>query len=659
MTYNIRVVNIPSIFTDSYLQDVQEEEEEPARGSGIAKMLELSGCSQGESSHSDGEETETRRLKAALEEHQSQSTMLQDELTLLSNVKGELEAELERTKEEFQMEREELEFKINELQMNRESPPNDTATILGIDGPQQSEACKEAEDNLPCESKEVEGVPADGEQLKLDELVSKCEALTRERDAALTECQHIRDIMQGFETELGEKTKDFVLQYNAMKEQSANTVQVLQDKLDKLSQERDELLERLSEVREENKTLMRDMQALKLKLEVSAGKDQKLQSSVEEQTTLACELKQTVEELTKQKEDILSQLQMKENVTQDLQDIVSTLTEERDKILSQFKHSEEQMQKLDQERAQEIEKLLEEKEREALLLRLRSEELRSMRKESEDDIQHLKDENQKLEERLKEEVDKRQEIVSALEVTISDLSTEKNNLCQESQEASSVLTKAMEEKKLLGSKLAALEAQLEKEISEKNLLEVKLSSLAEEAEQTSATVRALEENQAEVLKNSKLDVQELQARVDELEKERSLLKRSLDEAQGAITSEDMLKELQARISDLEQERDVLRNNLEEVLKDTEGLQKDLEDMKLVNERIHEENKNLRDDISVMTQQKEQKEMDSTDKERREVQELQDQLTEKESIISQMKREMAAVQVSSDCVLGSDLKLWTK
>lgn len=657
MTYDIELVNIPFIFTDSYLQDVQEEEEEPARGSGIAKMLELSGCSQGESSHSDGEETETRRLKAALEELQAQSTMLQDELTLLSNVKGELEAELERTKEEFQMEREELEFKINELQMNRESVPNDTATVLGTDGPQQSEACKKTEDNFPCETKEAEGIAADGQQLKLDELVSKCEALTRERDAALTECQHIRDIMQGFETELGEKTKDFVLQYNAMKEQSTNTVQVLQDKLDKLSQERDELLERLSEVREENKTLMRDTQALKLKLEVSAGEDQKLQSSIEEQTTLACELKQTVEELTKQKEDILSQLQMKENMTQDLQDIVNTLSEERDKILSQLKQSE--MQKLDQESAQEFEKLLEEKEIELLLLRQKSEELRSMKKESEDEIQHLKEENQKLEERLKEEVDKRQETVSALEVTISDLSTEKNNLCQESQEASTVLTKAMEEKELLGFKLAALEAQLEKEISEKNLLEAKLSSLAEEAEQASTTVRALEENQAEVLRNSKLDVQELQARVDELEKERSLLKRSLDEAQGAITSEEVLKELQARVSDLEQERDMFRNNLEEVLKDTEGLQKDLEDMKLVNERIHEENKNLRDDISVMTQQKEQKEMDSTDKEKRELQELQDQLTEKESMISQMKREMAALQVSSNSFLRSDLKLWTK
>lgn len=635
----------PFIFTDSYLQDVQEEEEEPSRGSGIARMLELSGCSQGDSSHGDGEETETRQLKAALEEHQAQSTMLQDELTLLSNVKAELEAELERTREEFQTEREELEFKINELQMNRESASSDATTSMDPEESQESAAETVAEHNLPGESKEV-----DGEQQKLDELVAICEALTTERDAALDECQHIRNIMQGFETELAQKTKDFVQQYNTMKEQSANTVQVLQDKLDKLIQERDKLLEEQSYIKEENISLTADVQDLKLKLEVSAGEDQTLQSSLEEQTTLACELKQTVEELMKHKEEILSQLHMKENVTQDLQDVVNTLTDERDKILSQLKNGEEQLQKLKQERAQEMEMLLEDKEKEALLLRQENEVLKGTKKEREDEIDLLKDQNKKLEERLTEEVDKRQETVSALEGTIRDLSTEKSNLCQDSEETSSALTKAMEEKELLASRLATLEAQLEKETSEKNLSEAKQSSLAEEAEQARATIRALEENQAEMLRNSKLDIEELQARVDELEKERSLLKQSLEEAQGAVTSEEMQKELQARIADLEQERDLVRSNLEGVLKDAEGLQRDLEDMKSANERIHEENNNLRAQLSEMAQQVEQEEVVDTEQE---VRQLQEQLRERDSVISQMKSEVEAIQVRS--VLPSGLR----
>lgn len=638
------------IFTESYLQDVQEEEEEPARGSGIARMLELSGCSQGESSHGDGEETETRRLKAATEELQAQSTMLQDELTLLSNVKAELEAELERTREEFQTEREELEFKINELQMNREGATSDATTSMDPEAPPESEAGTVAEDNEPGDSKEAEHIPVDGEQQKLEELVAKSEALTTERDAALVECQHIRDIMQGFETELAQKTKDFVQQYNAMKEQSANTVQVLQDKLDKLSQERDELLEEQSQIKEEYERLMADVQDLKVKLEVSASEDQKLKSSVEEQTTSACELRQTVEELMKHKEEILSQLQMKENVTQDLQDSVNTLTEERDKILSQLKNSEEQLQKLKQERAQEIDMLLEDKEKEALLLRQDNERLKGMKREREDEIDQLKNDHKKLEEHLAKEVDQRQNIVSVLEGTIKDLSTEKNHLCQDSEEASSALTKAIEEQELLASRLATLEVQLEKETSEKNLSEAKQRSLAEEAEQFRATIRALEEKQAEMLRNSKLDLEELQARVDELEKERSLLKESLEEAQGAVTSEEMQKELQARVTDLEQERDMVRNNMEGVLKDAEGLQRDLEDMKSVNGRIHVENNNLRGQISAMTQQIEQKEAVNTEEEMRE---LQEQLREKDLVISQMKTEVAAIQVSP--VLSSGLR----
>lgn len=638
--------NITLIFTDSYLQDVQEEEEEPARGSGIAKMLELSGCSQGDSSQGDGEETETARLRAALEELQAQSTMLQDELTLLTNVKGELEAELERAKEEFQMEREELEFKINELQLNRESAPNDTTVTIDPDQQegqgefrQQSEAHKEAEDNLPHDFKGTETSPGGGKDP--EELKVQCEALARERDSALAECQHMRNILQGVETELGEKTKDFVLQYNAMKEQGASTVRGLQDKMEQLSLERDELLERVREATEEKNTLMTDIQDLKLKLEVSAGEDQKLQSSVEEQTTLACELKQSVEELTNQNEEILSQLQMKDNVSQDLKEIVKTLTEERDKTLSQLQHSEEEMQKLNSERAKAIERLLEEKEKDALLHREEKEnELKSLTTEKEDEIQHLKEERDKIEEHLKEEVDRRQKTVSALELTIEDLSSEKTNLHQNLEDATSMLSKSQEARELLGSKLAALEAQLEQETSEKNHLEAKFSSLVEEAEQARTTIRALEENQAEALRNSNKEVEELRARVHEVEKEGSLLRSSLEEARGVITLDEMQKELQARITDLEQERNMLRNNLDEVVKDTEGLQKDLEEMKSVNERISEENKDLQDHVSLMTQQKD--EMEIMEKERRE---LQEQLSEKDSLISQIRSEMAALQVS--------------
>lgn len=629
---------------------MKEEEEEPARGSGIAKMLELSACSQADSSHSDGEETEAGKLRTALEELQAQSTMLKDELTLLSNVKGELEAELERVKEEFQMEREELEFKINEMQMNRESAPSDAALTedssqqeVQRDIQQQSETHKEAEDNLPSESKESAAVPGDGKHP--EELRALCEALTRERDSALAECEHMRDILQGVETELGEKTKNLVLQYSALKEQGASTVQGLQDKMEQLSKERDELLEQATEVTEEKNSLIMALEDLKTKLEVSAGEKQKAQASAEEQTTLACELKESLEVLTRKNEDILSQLQMKENLTGDLMESVNILTEERDRLHSQLQHREEEIGNMNHERAKEVERLLDEKQKEALLQAGSQEkQLKILEKEKEDEIQHLKEERKSLEEQLKEEATRRQETVSALELTIENLSSEKTNLHQKCEETSALLSQAQEARELLGSKLAALEAQLKQHTTEKSQLEVEFGSLAEEAERARATVRALEENHAEVLKNTKEDVEELQARVDELEKERSLLRSRLEEAQGVITVEETQRELQARITDLEQERNMLRSNLDEVVKDTEELQRDLGEMKSVNERINEENKNLQEHISLMTQQREEAEKVGMEKMEKERRELQDQLLEKDGLLSQMRSEMAALQV---------------
>lgn len=616
-----------SFFPDSYLQDVQEEDEEPARGSGIAKMLELSGVSQGDSSNGDGEETEISRLRMALDDLQAKNTMLQDELTMLSNVKTEMEAELDRAKEEFQMEKEELEFKINELQLTRENAPND---------PEQQDAHGE--------SNESTVGPEEKERLA-QELRVQCETLTRDRDSALAECQHMREILEGVETELGEKTKDFVLQYKAMKEQAANTVEELQDKLTQLTQERDGLMMRIKEVTEEKNTLRENMVDQKLEPEGSSGDDEKLKASVEEQTTVIGELKQSVEDLTKRNEEILSQMHMKENLTQDLKEMVSTLTEERDKVQSLVQMQEEEMQKLADEKAQEFERLLEEKEKDTLLLREEKEKLIGLKNEKEAELQHLKEEMHKVEECLKEEVDKKQEAVSALELTIKELSAEKEDLHQKLEEASSGLIKTQEARELLGSNLAALEAQLEQETSEKHCLETKLNSVAEEAEQARASIRALEENQNEALKNSTDEIEELRVRVDELEKERDLLRSRLDEAQGERGIEDVQKELQAQIKDLEEERNMLRSNLEEVVKDSEGLQKDLLDMKAVSEKISEENQKLQAQLSLMTEEKEEKEkgeMDSLEKERKEYRE---QLVEKDSVISQLRSEMVALQVS--------------
>ncbi|XP_077392960.1 GRIP and coiled-coil domain-containing protein 2 [Festucalex cinctus] len=614
---------------DSYLQDVQEEDEEPGRSSGIAKMLALSTCSQAESSLVDGELTQGGTLKVALEDLHAQNTMLQDELTLLSNVKSELEAELERVKDEFQMEREEMDFKINELQMIRESDPTATSpNVVNV----------ESETNVSGDSKEPVQDQNSLEQDEQERLRSQCAVLTRERDSALADFYHIKGILQNLETELGQKTNDFVLQYKAMKEQGENTVKNLQYKTEQLSQEKEELSANVREVTEERNVLMETVGNLKLKLESYSADEQKLQSSAEKQTALAQELNQSVEKLTRQNEEILSQLQIKENMTEDLNEMVNTLTEERDRTQSLLQFQEEEMQDLKNKNAKDIESLLDEKQAAQLLKDETERELKMLKMEKENEMQILKEERDKMEASLKEEVNRMQEAASSSALTIKNISSENACLHEKLEETLTTLSQTQKEQDLLGSKLTTVETQLEQQSSQKSDLEAKVNSLTEEAALAGRELEA----QSEALKNSKEEMADLRIRLEELEIERTLLRSSLEEAREERHSDAMEGELQA----VQLERDALSANLEETLRDTGGLLKDLNDMKSLNEKMCAENQMLQAQINLMSQEKEEKVQADIDVLERERTEYKQELLDKDSQISQLRAELAALQDSA-------------
>ncbi|XP_061647481.1 GRIP and coiled-coil domain-containing protein 2 isoform X1 [Phyllopteryx taeniolatus] len=617
---------------DSYLQDVQEEDEEPGRSSGIAKMLALSACSQAELSHVDGELTEGGKLKAALEDLHAQNTMLQDELTLLSNVKSELEAELERVKDEFQMEREEMDFKINELQMTRESDLT-TATLKVMNVDSQTNVSGESKDSVQAQNTL--------EQDEQEKLRSQCEALIRERDSARADLYNMKDILQKLETELGQKANDFVIQYTAMKEQGANTVQNLQYKTEQLSQEKEELSAKVREVTEERNILMETVQDLMLKLESYSADEQKLQSSAEKQTALVQELNQSVKELSKHNEEILSQLQIKENLTEELNEMVNILTEERHSTQSLLQLREAEMQELKSENAKEIETLQEGKQAAQLLKEETEKELRVLKMEMKTEMQVLKEERDKIEARLKEEVRRMQEAVSSSEMTLKDISSENACLREKLEGTLTTLSQTQKEQELLASKLATVEAQLEQQSFQKSDLEAKVNSLTEEAEPSQNSGRELEA-QSEELKNTKEEMVELQIRLEELEKERNMLRSRLEEIQVQRRSEAMPHELQA----LEQEKEMLRENLEETLRDTGGLLKDLQDMKSLNEKLCAENQMLQGQIQLMAREKEEKVQADIDVLERERTEFKEQLMDKDSVLSQLRADITSLQDSA-------------
>ncbi|XP_064800370.1 GRIP and coiled-coil domain-containing protein 2-like isoform X2 [Oncorhynchus masou masou] len=601
---------------DSFLQDVQEEEGEPSgHSSGIARMLELSGLSLIDAS--DGE-TESGQLRSA---QQFQNTMLQDELTFLGNVKTELEAELERVREEFHTEKEELQFKIEELLMTREvATPN--RDLLSLETPnrdlQEAQAFTQLQQSGP-QRDSVDGLPASPasrssprqslsspvpgaahqsltlqeQQGQAQELRSQCESL--DRSQAVAEYEHTRDILRGLETELGQRTGDFTRQYEAMKEQAASAVQELQESVRRLTEERDGLVERVKGFDEDRDSLLEKVQGLEKRLEsvlkqtqAAEGLKEQLQTSMEEktalalklkdsveaqtvlaselkaslevQTVLAVELRASVEDLSKQNGEILCQLQMKESAVQELEETVNVVSTERDRTLSAL-----------QDREMEVMRLWEEREREVEASQGQREEV------------------------------------------------------------------------------AELQARIEELEKERSLLKSNLEVVQRERSKT-------------VQGSPGEEVEELQARIEELEKERSLLKSNLEvvqrerskTVQGSPGEE--LEELQARIEELEKERSLLKSNLGEVVGDTEALQKDLSEMKLANEKMRTENQVLLTQVSQATEtladrEREEKEGRETAREEeeqaeKERRELQQQLTEKDTVISQLRSEMAGLLSSA-------------
>ncbi|KAL7866308.1 hypothetical protein SRHO_G00115550 [Serrasalmus rhombeus] len=234
---------------ESFLQDVQEEEEDLNKN-GAQKASET--MKTVDSSALEEPENETDRLRLTLQDLQSQNTMLQEELTFLSNVKTELESELQHLKEEFTVEKEELEFKINELQMTKEDTcpekdapaDNEQGAVSVAQHEQQLQALKELhqtemkdlESRLNCSAEREKEVV-----MELKEWRFKCEVLSEEKNAVMGEYEHTKEILRNIEVELGEKTSDFVKQYNVMKEQAASSIQELQEQLT----EKDRLLEEL------------------------------------------------------------------------------------------------------------------------------------------------------------------------------------------------------------------------------------------------------------------------------------------------------------------------------------------------------------------------------------------------------------------------------
>ncbi|KAJ8415159.1 hypothetical protein AAFF_G00008570 [Aldrovandia affinis] len=488
---------------DSFLQDVQEEEEEPGKA-GEGRQEGTGSPGVPDASDSEDRDHEEGRLRLVLEDLQSQNSMLQEELTYLGNVKAGLEAELLQAKEEFQLEKEELEFKINELQMCREDGEGAGAKSSGqpqvpAQRQEQTQALKELDGATVAELDKDVLLKAREEEEKekmtqeVGELRERCDRLSAERDAAMGEYEATKEILRNLESELGERTGEFVKQYNAMKEQSASAVQELQEKLRTSHRESDGLREQF--------------RGLDLAVEEEQTKERALE-----------ELRASLAALQEKNQDILSLLQQKESTVQELEEQLTALASEKQASQSALEGALEEVEKAREQWREEQDKtsqlglelaVEEEQTKERATEELRA-SLAALQEKNQDILSLLQQKEstvQELEEQLTALASEKQASQSALEGALEEVEKAQEQWRAE-QDKTSQLELSLhglaqgnaESQRKLEESAAALE---ERERAGRQA-EARLEDVAADREQQVSELRALREEVAELRRREEL-----------------------------------------------------------------------------------------------------------------------------------------------------------
>lgn len=272
---------------EGFLQDVQEEEEDASKAVAPPKHSPSAQTSDLPASEDSSDEG------GAIEVLQSQNMMLLEELVFLRNVKLELESELKQAREEFTVEKEELEFNINELQMNRD-PSGERCGEL-------KEAGEETQHDGRSESTATDTFE------QTVSLVTDQEDLTAER------------IMK---------------QYRAVNECTAGSLQDLQEKLQSVFQQRNRLLEQLRSAEETSEPADKE-DGLEMSFEDLRKTNEEILVSLQQKESLVLELKEMLKSTpSESKEEHMKDARQQEcqDTINLLQSQITSLSEERDVV---------------------------------------------------------------------------------------------------------------------------------------------------------------------------------------------------------------------------------------------------------------------------------------------------------------------------------------
>ncbi|XP_066562097.1 GRIP and coiled-coil domain-containing protein 2 isoform X2 [Amia ocellicauda] len=647
---------------DGSLQDVQEEEEET--GPAGVQNHTASPASGGQ------QEDEADRLKLLVADLQAQQTMLQDELTYVGNEKSRLESELQQARDEFLLEREELEFKINELQMSQEDSEGVASTCrekLQVTNEHWEMALNQHEQELSIlkEKHQVElkaleqnltSATATDLEKRLQEtlkLKERCDQLASERNEAVHNYEQTKEILRNLESELADRTAEFVKQYNAMKDQGASAVHELQQKLRAAFNEKDGLLERI--------------QSLEAQVEKCQQDDSE-------------ELRSALSNAQQKNKEMLALLHRNESTVQELQESVTQLTREKEDTLLRLKDSEclRETHSLEGDRASELQQSLEDVSRV-------NAELLQKQQEAEASLEVALAENKRISHQL-----------DVLDGRLAEAGLDKERQSSDLKALAEELSELKKTKDCLQEEIGVLRSERVSESHrERGELETSLQSVSEERErlrqgleekeqqlslsrqqivsvfQREASLGPLEEAKLATKDISEL-VHELLAKV--LEEKKSLLLQSDEKIARLYDDIERIREesgqqraeLQSLVDDQSKERTMLKENLEEVVADTEALQRDLLQMKDVNEKMKEENGQLLAQLAEASEKLREKESERVDlggkseklamENLGEKEQLQQLLMERESLASRLQKDIDDLKESKEVSTAEDTKV---
>ncbi|KAK7153527.1 hypothetical protein R3I94_007034 [Phoxinus phoxinus] len=597
---------------EGFLQDVQEEEEDSNRAAPPEPAAD--------SSASDDSSDEGGGLKLALEDLQAQNMMFQEELVFLRNVKVELESELKQVREEFTVEKEELEFTINELQMSKDSGE----ASVGKSREARSisnEDVRTLEESHNKDSRQLEACFSSSAERDQPEHVINSSQDRRSpppEDESMITHNNLRD-----------GTEHFMKQYRAMKEQTVSSLQGLQEELESFFQERDSLLEHINaeampdhagkmsfeDLRNKTEEILSNLQHKEtLVLEFMASESERehketlvleleeklkfMASEREHKETLVLELEEKLKFMASEREHketlvleleeklkfMASECEHKETLVPELEEKLKFMACESEREhkaqLAQVSALENRLLSVSVEKDERINLL--EKERSALQARQEecqdtikrlqaqivclSEEGNALRRDMDASQEHLSDVRSHIAQILKQSFSE-----TELDGT-SDVSTLINHLLSKSQEEKALLTQQSDESverltaELESARQSAEERQacVDELLREKHLLK---ASLEEKALLTQQSDESVERLTAE-LESARQSAEERQARVDELLREKHLLKASLEE-KAVLTqqSDESVERLTAELESARQSAEERQVRIDELLRE--------------------------------------------------------------------------------------------